>query len=219
MKIDATLLSILKNFASINQSVIFKPGNIQTTMSPAKTIMARADIGQEIDRKFAIYDLSRFLGVLGLFKNPEIELTDNSLIVSSGAHRINYMYASEETIKAPPDKLIKLPSVDVSLTITALTLITVQKAMGALTLPEFSIVGDGQNMYVTAWDSKNSSTDVYRVDIGQTDKKFAMIFKGENMRLLPLDYDVQICSKGISYWHNDSISYWIAVEGNSKFES
>jgi hypothetical protein len=42
MKINNKTLNILKNFATINPSIIVKPGNTLKTISSSKTILARA---------------------------------------------------------------------------------------------------------------------------------------------------------------------------------
>lgn len=41
MKLSARTINILKNFSTINPSIVLKPGNTVTTISTNKTIMAR----------------------------------------------------------------------------------------------------------------------------------------------------------------------------------
>jgi hypothetical protein len=48
MKISKELIEVLKNYAVINPSILFKPGNIVSTISPLKTILAIAKIDNEI---------------------------------------------------------------------------------------------------------------------------------------------------------------------------
>ena len=60
MKLTEKTLNLLKNFASINQSILFKKGSTLRTMSVMKNILAEADIGEEIPQDFAIYDLVQF---------------------------------------------------------------------------------------------------------------------------------------------------------------
>ena len=63
MKFSNETVNILKNFSMINPSIAFKKGNALATMSPQKSIMARAMLDDEFPSNGAIYDLSRFLGV------------------------------------------------------------------------------------------------------------------------------------------------------------
>ena len=50
-------------------------------------------------------------------------------------------------------------------------------------------------------------------------KKFKLIFKTENLKVIPDSYAVEICSKGISTWQSNSseLKYWITTEVSSKY--
>ena len=61
MKLSEKTVNLLKNFASINQSIAFKKGNTLRTMSVMKNILAEAEIEEEFPKDFAIYDLVQFL--------------------------------------------------------------------------------------------------------------------------------------------------------------
>jgi hypothetical protein len=78
-------------------------------------------------------------------------------------------------------------------------------------------MGDGTNVFLQAADSKNPSGDVYSINIGDTDKAFKAIFKAENIKIIPGDYDVTISSRGISHFSGKDVEYWIAVEQSSQF--
>ena len=58
MKLSDETLTILKNYASINQNIQFKQGNILSTISPQKNILTYTEIGEDIPNTFAIYDLN-----------------------------------------------------------------------------------------------------------------------------------------------------------------
>ena len=66
MKLSDNTLTILKNFAGINNSILVKSGNQLRTISVAKNILAEASIEENFPRQFAIYDLNQFLNGLGL---------------------------------------------------------------------------------------------------------------------------------------------------------
>ena len=68
MEVSDTTLNVLKNFATINPSLLFPAGDKLATLSPKKNIMAKAKIEESIPKRFAIYDLNQFLGVVSLFK-------------------------------------------------------------------------------------------------------------------------------------------------------
>ena len=69
MKLSEKTLALLKNFSTINQSILFKKGNTLRTMSVMKNILAEADIEEEIPQDFAIYDLVQFLNGIDLYDN------------------------------------------------------------------------------------------------------------------------------------------------------
>ena len=72
-------LEILKNFASINSNILVKEGNVLSTISPVKNVMAEATITETFDTQFGIWDLNKFLGTVSLFDSPEFLFEENFL--------------------------------------------------------------------------------------------------------------------------------------------
>ena len=64
MNLSTDTIDVLKNFSNINQNILVKPGNQLQTISTLKNILAEADVKEEFDQEFAIYDLPEFLGLL-----------------------------------------------------------------------------------------------------------------------------------------------------------
>ena len=217
MKISTNTVNVLKNFAKINPSILIQEGNTLKTMSPSKTIMAKAVVDTSFPKRFAIYNLDRFISTSSLFNDPSFEFGDRTVTIKEGDKKTDYVYADENTITKAPEKEINLPSVDVNVTLTNDHLKEVEKAGGVLGLPEIVIVGDGSTVFLQAADSKNPSGDVYSVKIGTTDKTFRAIFKSENIKIIPGDYEVTISSRGISNFKGKEAEYWIAVEQSSSF--
>lgn len=217
MQLNNETVNILKNFNTINQSIVFKPGNVIATMSPSKTIMAKATIDNEIESTFGIYDLSRFLGTYSLFSNPKIEIKDKFMTISEGKKKINYTFAEPSLIVTPPDKEINFPEAEVEFELTADVLAEVTKALNVLSLPELAVSGDGEKTYIQAIDSKNPTGDIYSIEVGETSDTFKMIINADNLKILPGDYSVSISSKGLSHFKNSAIEYYVAVEGHSKY--
>ena len=50
-------IEILKNFCSINKSLVIKPGNRLSTLSINKNILVYADVEEQFDSEMSIYDL------------------------------------------------------------------------------------------------------------------------------------------------------------------
>ena len=76
-------LNVLKNFATINPNLVFKPGQRLSTISEAKTIMAKAEIVEDFPQEFGIYDLNEFLSVCGLIENPQLNFEEKSVLISN----------------------------------------------------------------------------------------------------------------------------------------
>lgn len=217
MKLESRTMQILKNFSTINPSLMFKPGTSLNTMSPNKTVLARAGIKEQIPSEFAIYDLSKFLGVLSLFEQPELTVEEKQMIIAGGQQQVHYTFAAANQIAYPTAKEVKMPEAEIKFKLTADDLSKVIKAMSVLHLPEIAVVGTKGEMSIQAIDSKNPSADSYRVVLRDTDLEFKMVFKVENIKIMPGDYDVSISSKGIGHFKGNDVEYWIATEANSTF--
>jgi hypothetical protein len=219
MKISKETIEILKNFATINPSMIFQPGTVQKTVSPQKTVLAKANIGESFGQEFAIYDLNQFIGSMTMFEDPELELGSESLTITSGDYRLDYRYAKTDLIQAPPAKDISLPSSDMSFTIEAIAMKFALRAAGVLGIPEMALVGRGGTAYLSAIDSRNQASHTFVHPVGSADVTYMMVFKLENLKLLDRDYEVVVSSKGISHFKSTTgdVEYWIATEQNSTF--
>jgi hypothetical protein len=79
MKLSDKTLTLLKNFSSINQSILFKKGNSLRTISVMKNILAEATIEEELPKDFGIYDLNQFLNGLNLHQNAELDFVNDNL--------------------------------------------------------------------------------------------------------------------------------------------
>ena len=55
MKLSEKTVNLLKNFASINQSILFKQGKSLRTISVMKNILAEANIDEDIPQEFGVY--------------------------------------------------------------------------------------------------------------------------------------------------------------------
>lgn len=216
IKLDNRTTQILKNFATINPSLLFKTGNKLTTMSATRSILSRATIAQTFESEFAIYDLSRFLGVMSLFNEPELLIEEKFMTIASGSKRLNYTFADPSTIITPPNKEIEVSNPDVKCALSAETFSDVMKAASLLKHPEIAFIGKDGELTISAIDSSGKSKDTYDVKIAETDKNFRLIIKVENLKFLPGNYEVSL-TKGISLFKGDGIEYFIAIEHNSTF--
>lgn len=214
MKLSNETLNVLKNFSSINPSVMFKSGQTIRTISPQKTVMAAATIGESIPSDAAVYDLSRFIATLSLFDDPEIQFGESKFTISSGRSELKYTYASPTMIIVPPEKDINIPSPELNVSLPWKTIDSVIKAAGVLSLGEVAFVAKDGQVNMSAIDSKNPTADSFGVVIKDDydGAPFTMVIRTDNLKLMPADYDVALSSKGMAHFKSDKVQYWIAVE-------
>lgn len=217
MKFSARTIQVLRNFATINPSLIFNAGVNLRTMSVSKTVVAQAQIDSVIDRTFAIYDLSQFLGAVSMFEDPELQLSDTAIRITSGSERMSFTCSEPSLILGPPDKEIVLPSMEVSFDLRDAVLARTMKALSIIDSPEIAVTGDGRTIYLEALDSRKPGNSSYKVEVGDTTGDFQMIFKAENIKMLPGDYRCTISKKGLSHFKGTDVEYWVAVEHHSKY--
>jgi len=220
MKLSDTTLTVLKNFAGINNSILVKKGNRLRTISVAKNILAEADITEDFPREFAIYDLNQFLNGLGLHQDPDLDFKEDSHItIREGKRRVKYFFADPNVIISPPEKEIQLPSQDVCFQLDSVTLEKLLKAAAVYQLPDLSAVGEAGVVKLVVRDKKNDTSNEYSIVVGETDKEFTFNFKVENIKIIPGAYDVVVSQKLLSQFTNTkyNLCYYIALEPDSTF--
>ena len=118
--LSKTTIEVLKNFATINSSIVFRQGSTVRTISNAENILAKYT-GEEIfPTDFAIYDLSQFLMGISLFNDPQLEFTSKDYVnIKGGRQSAKYYFSDPEiTLKSAPEKNVKFPGSDIQFTLT-----------------------------------------------------------------------------------------------------
>ena len=223
MKLRKHTLSMLKNFSDINMSIEIKEGNILRTVSVQKNILAQAEIEDSFPQDFAIYELNRFLGAVSLFDDPEFQFNGKSANIGTTKHSVDYVYCDPSMIVTPPENNITFPEPEVKFTLSQDALSQIMKASNVLGTPEIAIEGGphpNDVIRLKALDVSNDSTDTFKVVLDEkSGNTFRFVFKTENMKMIPGNYDVEISSKGISHFtlQGQKLEYWIATEASSTF--
>ncbi len=221
MNLSDKTLTILKNFAGINNSILVKQGNTLRTISVAKNILAEARIEENFPRDFAIYDLNQFLNGLGLHQDPQMDFTESSyLTIREGKRRVKYFFADPQVIISPPEKEITLPSEDVNFQLDSTSLEKLLKAAAVYQLPDLSAVGEAGVVKLVVRDKKNDTSNEFAIVVGETDREFTFNFKVENIKIIPTTYNVTVSSKLLSRFtnHDHDLEYFIALEPDSTFD-
>lgn len=217
MKLSKETLDILKNFSEINQSIMLEEGNTIRTMSPAKSIVAVMEIGEEIPSTAGIYELTTFINVVSsLFNDPEIDFEEHNFRIHDGKNEQIYPYVDPSMITTPKKKTVDFPKPDVVTSITKEDLVRVMNGGKINSLPDIAFEGNGETLYLKAFDAEGSNKNSFSAEIGETQDEFRAVISTANLKLIPQAYEVEISKKGISKFTGENgIIYYIAV--NSKY--
>ena len=216
MKISKKTLSILKNFAGINQSIVINPGSTLQTISNVKDMFAKATVEETFEKQVAIYDLNAFLGVVGLFEDPDFSFGDEAVTIKEGSSSQKYFYADASVITTPPEKGVTLPSVEVEAQLTKEQLgrlIRAASANGASDLTFSS--GD-----VKVHDKSVPNSNSFIISDVAGSGNYELSISVEKLKMVADDYKVSICSKGLSHFSGTSgVEYFVALQPDGKYEA
>ena len=229
MNLSNETVSVLKNFATINQNLVIKSGSSISTMSAMKNIVASAKVKETWPTDFAIYDLNEFLSALSLFEKPSLDFKNDFVVMTedgSTSKALKYWY-SDPSVVTTPTKEITMPDCEVNFSLENTMLGDVQKAAAVIGVPDMVLEAmDSGTALLKVTDKKNATANDYavKIDVNNEDGKnlsYKFWFKVENLKLLSGTYDVAISSKNISHFVNTNvdIQYWIALEPESKYDA
>ena len=225
IQLSSETLAILKNFATISQSIWFKEGDSIKTRAPSREVYAIANIGEVFPIDFSIYDLPRFLNVIGLFETEtelRFEEIDNGVVIGSGKNCVRYIFSDPIIMPnncVPPseyDKKPRLPEIVGNFKLKSEILDKVKKAASVLGSPNISIVSIDGEVKLIAHDKKNTLSDQFAMEIdgAQVSKNFVVDLKLETLRLLPGEYEVSVAEKIAVHFQNKTIpvEYFISCQ-------
>jgi len=221
MKFSGETLSLLKNFASINTNIVFKPGDNIATISNAKNIFAKSTIKESIPNEFAIYDLNSLLAMLTLMENQEVEFGDKSLIVTSDKGKFEYYYSNADIVTAAPSGEIE--HVDVyKFKLMAEDVQMIMKAAAITGAPTVSVTNKNQSVTLSVSDRKNDTASNFKKTLGTAFENFDVFIAVENLKVIPDAYEVTVAktpngkAKFLHFKHESKqLQYWIACEPGS----
>jgi len=212
-------LDVLKNFSTINSSIVFRKGSTVRTISNAENILAKFTGEEVFPVDFAIYDLSQFLSGISLFSDPQLEFdNENFVSIRGGRQSAKYFFSDPEiTLKSAPEKNVKFPGSDLQFNLTGEDLIALQKASAVYSLPDltFQSIEGHDEIKLILRDKENDTSNTYDITVaGSTTGTYTLDLKIENIRLLPGDYTVKVSQHLISEWINvnTDLTYYIALE-------
>jgi hypothetical protein len=215
MKISKRTLAILKNFSSINQSIVIKPGTKLETISNVKDTFAKADAEETFATQVSIYDLNEFLGVVSLFEDPDFAFDDKSVTISEGKTSQTYFYADASVITTPPEKGVTLPSTEVTASLSKEQLSKLVRSAAVNNAADLTF----KNGSVVVHDKTVPNSNKFEIsDVASTSGNYELSIKVEKLKMVSDDYEIKICAKGLAHFTgSQGIEYFIALQPNGSY--
>ena len=224
MKLSENMMNTMKNFSTINASLVLKRGKIQRSMSFDKSVLVEAEFEDDIPKEFGIYDLNQFLGNILTMNAPDLSFADTPAPGSGSACTMNdgevelvYLSCSPNLIVSPPDKELVMKNVDVEFSLTSHLLQKLLKLSTMNNFPNLSILGKNGNLHANCHDVKNDTSNNLRTSLSlgdYTGNDFIATFKVENIKIIPDDYKIEVMLAGFAKFtsKNHKLKYYIALE-------
>lgn len=207
-------IELLKNFAGINNGIIFKPGNKLRTISVMKNIFATGTVPDTFEREFAIYDLNEFLSTLSLFDAPDISYENDHLLIKSGRSRVKYFYSSASVVVGAPEKDLQVQEENLSFTLSKEALDELLKAASVMKLKELAISNSGIKTFNKSSVGNQYNADVEELVVREDAPERDYVLKIENIKLIPGSYVVKVTARFVQFTsvENEDLVYFVAVE-------
>lgn len=218
-------LAVLKNFASINPSMVIHKDRLEV-INNSKSTLASFTFDKEYDfEEFGIYVVPDFLQAIGAFKNPDLDVKSDHVLIKDGNQKIKFFTTPTNIIPKFQDlgpKFKKLtPELDFDLPGDKLAMIFKTASILKADFLFFESTDDGE-VRITITNDLKSSANSFEVVIREnvrTSDLSGMVIKmsvGE-LKLVPGDYKVQVSTKQISRWESyNGIDYFIGCKLNTE---
>lgn len=224
IQISKNTINVLKNFISINKSIVINPGGKISTMSLSKSIIAYADVEEDFTKQISIYDLGFVINGLALFENPVFDLSkENRLIIkdNNSKSHTEIFYADPEIIQQAPAQ-INLPSIFCNFKLSYNDIAKLQRAASIYQVKDLCFYSDGTGSIVASVrDKENDTSNAFSVIVGEDEREFCFCMKMENLRVMAAEksslfYDVEISSSNAARFvdSKSNLEYFIALEPN-----
>tara|TARA_X000000368_G_C22923978_1_gene664381 strand:- start:207 stop:950 length:744 start_codon:yes stop_codon:yes gene_type:complete len=237
IQLSKATIDLLRNFSTINKSILIEPGKQLQTMSVNKNIIAMGTIREEIPQQMAIYDLPLFLGALSLFKKPWLHFPDNKKVVvydEETKGKTVFYYSDPEIIVAPPEFNPNLPLQEITFDLPQSDITQLLQAAKVYGVEDLCINGFKNEYSICVRDKKNNTSNVFslplrKVSFDQSPREeggpqytltpdrqeFCYCFKVENLKLVDASYHVTLSQKNIANFNSlthSELNYFIALE-------
>jgi hypothetical protein len=213
MKLSENTKDILSNFISFNSGIVIREGNILSTTTLAHNVAIIATVAETFPKDCAIHNLRKLMALVSLFDNPDLEFDEKVLIVKDKRKIANITYCPKECVRHLVDQEFAHVEPIETFILTKEDLVGALKALAILGNPEIKISGANGKLWFDAVNSKVPTADVFSTVVEETDKTFSVILRAENMKMIPMDYNVEVSETQVLFISQDkNLKYYLATE-------
>jgi len=231
VKLSKGTQDILRNFSTINKSILIEKGRLVSTMSINKNIIGITQVRESFPVDMAIYDLPLFLGAISLFKTPMLYFPDDKKVIiydEDTKGKTTFYYCDPEIIstRVPDTFEGNIPDKELYFTLPQADLRQLEQAAKVYGVEDLCIYGYAEEYSICVRDKKNETSNVFSLplkDVKFEDsasvtperKEFCYCFKMENLKLIEGTYHVCISRKNVANFsslNNSDLNYFVALE-------
>lgn len=209
MKLSDTTLNALKGFSSINSGMLFQKGSVLKTISPEETIRVEVEVAESFPVVFGIYDLPTFVSNLSLMNSPDMEFTENSVIIrDDDGMKFIYGVCSPEVISYPKEDAV-WDSEDFSFNLSEKVLTKFLKLAAMNSFNTLSLKGVSGKITLKVHDVDNPISNAVSAEVSEfVGEDFDFDFKIELLKMQIMDFVVKVkTSDGFLLFENESKKY------------
>lgn len=241
MQFNEETMAVLKNYETINPSLVFREGNVLEVGSITKHIFSRAVLLEDVEQDFAIYNMNQFLNTINLFHEPHFEFSSNYVTMRSEFNNTstNYYFCNIDVVDNLPSRdvlqdLFTPPNENKDFNLSETTIKEIQKAANVLTLDSILIKVEDGKLIFNVFDKKSApdqnnfekvfdGDDIVNVDFDSFIDSY--ILPMDNLKMIPgVGYQAKIGSiengGNLLYlkatWDKKTkLEYWLTLEPNN----
>ena len=226
MKLSPETLTIFKNLAGISSGLYAPGGSKIRVRNDRGTVLAEAHLKEDLP-SFCVFDLNKFLGLLTVDKDVEMDISGPNVVLSmlKGKSKLKYRCAPKELVKIPKDKDFTISESDAfaSFTLTKDTLAFTDKVLSLLGLRSLAFEYENGDFFIRVFDPNNDGENEQTLQIEGVSVKdvssFQMIFDSEWFNFVPGDYRVLLTDGYAQFKHSEvDVSYWVTPTMESSIE-
>ena len=216
MRLSDTTTKVLKNFASINPSILLNEGQTIRTISPQKNVMAQAVTDEPITDSMCLYDINQFLNIAESIDDCVINVNASKAILSNPQNTQNstVFFADPSVIVTPPEKNINVKNEQFTFNLSDKELVKILR-MASLCNAEELILQQRNDGTVlckvtnTANPTSNDFSLVVEATNSTGETELPATLEVTKLNFIKDTYEVHVYEK-IVHFQGSIAEYWIA---------